>query len=319
MKQIYCLLLTTCYLLLLSRPVPAQATAQGSADAPDIRLEEEAFNFGIIQEGEKAHHKFIISNKGNKELIIEKVRTTCGCTSSMLGSKNVPAGGTTEVELIYDSKGRPGGFSKTAYIHSNDPDEPQKKLVISGDVKKKLEPAKISLEESVDVGVIEAGRPNRIELKIANTGGQDLIITQIKEGRFTTTGDSPPTIAGGSSYNLSLSISSPKKGVLSDTIAIISNAGRKEVAISGYLLEGSRGILISNWSKNSLHQLRIKNEAFPKIKLLGIEGPASLSKEEIGEGEEAVLKLAPPKDGREAELILKIAIPYEGIKKTEGK
>jgi len=240
MRQIHYLLLTT-YLLFLVHPV----LAQPALDAPDIYTEEDSFNFGLIEEGEKPDHKFIVGNRGNKDLAIERVRTTCGCTSAILGSKTVAPGQTTEVKLTYDSKGRPGKFNRQAYIHSNDPDEPAKKITISGDVVKRTpEPAKISLEGSLDIGVIEAGNPNRTELKITNAGGQDLIILEIEEGRHTTTDteDSPPTIAPGSSYNLKLSISSPKKGVLSDTIVIISNAGRKEVAISGYLLEGSRGI-----------------------------------------------------------------------------
>lgn len=304
-------LLFASLLLFLANPLMAQTKIEVAAPqiaVADIHLEEEAFDFGVIKEGENASHKFTINNKGNKELIIEKVRTTCGCTSSMLGSKNVPPGGTTEVELIYNSKGRPGGFSKAAYIHSNDPDEPQKKLTISGRVEKQLKPAEISLEESVDVGVIGAGGKKEIELKIANAGDQDLIITEIKEGQLTTTGDSPPTIAGGGSYNLKLSISPGKKGVLNDTITIISNVGRKEVKISGYAVEdSSRGILISNWSTGG--QLRIKNDAFSNIKLLGIEGSGSLSKEEIGEGEEAVLRLTAPQERGDTEVILKIAVP----------
>lgn len=65
MRQIHYLLLTT-YLLFLVHPV----LAQPALDAPDIYTEEDSFNFGLIEEGEKPDHKFIVGNRGNKDLAI---------------------------------------------------------------------------------------------------------------------------------------------------------------------------------------------------------------------------------------------------------
>lgn len=61
MRQIHYLLLTT-YLLFLAHPVLAQT----ALDAPDIYLEEESFSFGLIEEGEKPDHKFIVGNRGRQ-------------------------------------------------------------------------------------------------------------------------------------------------------------------------------------------------------------------------------------------------------------
>jgi hypothetical protein len=40
---------------------------------PKIAFDEEVFNFGEVMQGEVVEHTFLFQNKGNEELVIEKV------------------------------------------------------------------------------------------------------------------------------------------------------------------------------------------------------------------------------------------------------
>src|SRR5947209_1999120 len=57
-------------------PAPSQA-------APQITFDHTVFDFGRVKQGEKPTHSFGFSNSGNWDLVIEKVRTTCGCTAAV--------------------------------------------------------------------------------------------------------------------------------------------------------------------------------------------------------------------------------------------
>jgi len=44
--------------------------------APDIFVKDRIWDFGIIEQHKVITHEFIIQNKGNADLIIEKVRSS---------------------------------------------------------------------------------------------------------------------------------------------------------------------------------------------------------------------------------------------------
>ncbi len=58
----------------------ASADGKKSTDLPEIKFEEEVFDFGKITQGEKVSHSFAFTNTGNKNLIISNAQGSCGCT-----------------------------------------------------------------------------------------------------------------------------------------------------------------------------------------------------------------------------------------------
>ncbi len=106
-----------------------------SAKNPNLTLSEEQWNFGTIIQGEKAAHIFKIKNTGDAELIIYNVRTSCGCTATLLSSNNILPGKTAELNVSFNSEGYRDSFTKQVYLSSNDPEEPHKTITISGLIK----------------------------------------------------------------------------------------------------------------------------------------------------------------------------------------
>ena len=57
---------------------PAVVQAQ---PGPDITVDKEVLDLGVVYSGGSAEGTFTISNQGDSMLIIKEVRTSCGCTS----------------------------------------------------------------------------------------------------------------------------------------------------------------------------------------------------------------------------------------------
>jgi hypothetical protein len=107
---------------------------ENSATAPIIYFPETQHDFGKVNEGDKVDYTFRFVNKGESQLTIKDIKTSCGCTAALLSQDKLEPGkeGTLKVEL--DTKNRSGKMSRTITIQSNDPKDPAKILTIYADV-----------------------------------------------------------------------------------------------------------------------------------------------------------------------------------------
>ena len=124
------------YLPLLVLFVACQAQAQPGPSVlgePNISVDQEVYDFGVIQKGADGQCTFTITNTGSDPLIISKCDKTCGCTVPKCSKEPIVSGGTSEVLVTYDTN-RVGPFNKAVKVHTNDPDEPLKMLRIKGEV-----------------------------------------------------------------------------------------------------------------------------------------------------------------------------------------
>lgn len=97
-------------------------------------FEETEFDFGMVDQGEKVTHVYKFSNTGDEPLIISNAKGSCGCTVPSWPKEPIPVGGTGEIEVQFDSKGKKNKQSKRVTITANT--EPaQTFLTIKGEVK----------------------------------------------------------------------------------------------------------------------------------------------------------------------------------------
>lgn len=121
---------------------PGAQNAQVSAEqtAPvgpttTIAFEETDFDFGSIKEGEKVKHTYKFKNTGKEPLVISSAKGSCGCTVPKWPSEPIAPGGTGQIDVEFDSKGKPGKQTKRVTVVANT--EPaQTFLNISGNVEK---------------------------------------------------------------------------------------------------------------------------------------------------------------------------------------
>ncbi len=102
-----------------------------------IRLSQDTWGFGAIQRGRQTSHVLVISNVGQKTLHIAQVRSSCTTCSVVEGYRQfLEPGESTEIKVTFKAEGRKGRVTKTVYIDSDDPGQPQVVFRLTGIVEK---------------------------------------------------------------------------------------------------------------------------------------------------------------------------------------
>jgi hypothetical protein len=84
-----------------------------------ITLEKKSHDFGTIEEGVQATITFTFKNTGNAPLVLNSVKASCGCTTPKWTKEPIAPGEEGVITAIYNSKGRPGNFTKTITVKHN--------------------------------------------------------------------------------------------------------------------------------------------------------------------------------------------------------
>ena len=100
--------------------VNVSSSAEGKTNnLPDIKFDEEEFDFGKIIQGEKVSHSFYFRNTGKKNLIISSASGSCGCTVPEWPKEPVLPGESGKIDVVFSSDGKSGYQEKTITIVSN--------------------------------------------------------------------------------------------------------------------------------------------------------------------------------------------------------
>lgn len=81
--------------------------------------ENTLYNFGTIKQGEVVNYTFKFTNSGTEDLIIQSTSASCGCTVPQHTKTPVPPGGTGEIVVRFDSKGKNGQQSPVITVVAN--------------------------------------------------------------------------------------------------------------------------------------------------------------------------------------------------------
>ncbi len=126
------------FLILLTLLFTTDSYAQQSGKSRKqgvIEFEKTSIDFGFFPvTSPKQVATFKFTNKGNGKLVINKVRTTCGCTVANYPKNYIKPGGKGEISVVYDGKGRlKGKFSKAITVYT-DKGKTSTRLTISGNM-----------------------------------------------------------------------------------------------------------------------------------------------------------------------------------------
>lgn len=100
--------------------VNVSASAEGkNSDVPDIKFDEEEFDFGKIIQGEKVSHSFYFRNIGKKNLIISSASGSCGCTVPEWPKEPILPSQSGKIDVVFSSDGKSGYQEKTVTIVTN--------------------------------------------------------------------------------------------------------------------------------------------------------------------------------------------------------
>ena len=109
-------------------------TPQELASAPAVAFDESVFDFGSITAGTPVEHEFVFTNKGKTDLIIRKVKASCGCTTIDPAVKIVKPGQSSSIKANFHTDNYSGRQTKTITVITNDPKNANVSLRITGTV-----------------------------------------------------------------------------------------------------------------------------------------------------------------------------------------
>ncbi|MDD4149542.1 MAG: DUF1573 domain-containing protein [Bacteroidales bacterium] len=109
-------------------------TADELAQAPKIEFDDTQFDFGTIKQGEKSTHNYSFKNSGKSDLIIRKIKASCGCTATNPEKMVIKSGETSHLTVTFNSNGKRGRQNKTITVITNDPQQSSVVLKVIGNV-----------------------------------------------------------------------------------------------------------------------------------------------------------------------------------------
>ncbi len=89
-----------------------------------------SYDFGDLKKGVPVQHEFRFRNAGAEPLVLEVVRTSCGCTALDWEDTVVPPDSTGSIRVEYDAK-RSGWFRKKITVFFEGQRKPER-LYIQG-------------------------------------------------------------------------------------------------------------------------------------------------------------------------------------------
>ncbi|MCB0733645.1 MAG: DUF1573 domain-containing protein [Flavobacteriales bacterium] len=111
--------------LLIAIGFAAAGTAQdakvsvNSDGGAKLKFDKTEHDFGTVKEGTQATVTFKFKNEGTEPLVLTSVQASCGCTTPKWTKEPIAPGDYGEVTAIYNSKNRPGNFTKTITVRHN--------------------------------------------------------------------------------------------------------------------------------------------------------------------------------------------------------
>jgi hypothetical protein len=183
----------TCLNWILLSWIAISTYAQG-----ELKFQKISHDFGQLEEGIQAKMEFIALNTGDKPVHILSAQPSCGCTVSEFTKSPIDPGKTGRVNLLYNTSGRPGSFTKSVTV-STDGKTPVHILSIQGSVLPKSElvavdPEKLKRSPRIALsakeysfGKLEKGKMASTSFIVKNEGKSDLRISSLSSPCQCTT------------------------------------------------------------------------------------------------------------------------------------
>lgn len=104
-----------------------QREKEEAGNITSLKFDKLVHDFGDVVSEEENLTSFMVTNTGDKPLIISDVSTTCGCTTPKKPEKPIPPGATDEIQVTFKSKpSQKNEIKKTVTITANTPERVHK-------------------------------------------------------------------------------------------------------------------------------------------------------------------------------------------------
>jgi len=84
-----------------------------------MEFEQDVFNFGTITQGEMIKNVFVFTNTSDVPLVISNAKGSCGCTVPEWPKEPIMPGESSQLVVVFSSKGKKGTQAKKVTITAN--------------------------------------------------------------------------------------------------------------------------------------------------------------------------------------------------------
>ena len=215
---------------------------------PKLSISEEEWDFGIVKSDEKPTHVFLVKNEGGEDLLINRVRSSCGCLEASISSKKISPGKPAELKATFDTTGYRGKIRKDIYIKSNNPEDKgtEKKISVFIEIEHQIEPIIIVSQNEWNLGLISQEEKPVLDFTIENKGDEDLVIEKLDIYKHIIHNIKLPLIISpGEKFKVTFVYDSSghELGEIREAVIIFSNDPQKKsipFLIHGYIKEKAK-------------------------------------------------------------------------------
>lgn len=125
-----CLLALAGIVLFPAEGLSASSTWMG----PELFVDAPVHHFGVARQQERLEHSFLMQNRGQTDLIIEDVRSTCDCTVGDIRKRRVPPGWAVPLKVVLETRRYQGSLKRAIELQTNDPKSPVVQLEVKARV-----------------------------------------------------------------------------------------------------------------------------------------------------------------------------------------
>jgi len=133
---------------------PNESDTKGSRSGPNLYVDKTVIDLGEIRTDKIVEAKFLLKNTGKSDLIIRRIKTSCGCTTPNIEDGAVIASGKSRELLIkFNPVDKEGHVRHTILLTTNDEEKPETAIRIIGNVIKNYDNLTI-IPESLSLGLL---------------------------------------------------------------------------------------------------------------------------------------------------------------------
>src|SRR3984893_8439479 len=242
---------------------------------PKIQIDNPLYDFGSATETTMVNHTFKLKNAGHSRLVINHVKTSCGCTAATPNKNTLAPGEETEITVGFDTRFQKGHQVRTITAFTNDPNTPQAIMTMQGIVKQQVS----ATPSDVAFGKVKQGTEVTKEVLITDlTGRKDpFTVTEVTNSNpaIKVTKENRPDGKPGVLLKITLTKAMPV-GTFDDTVKLTTNRIPFQADVFGQVTGGlsvapaqvSFGIVPHG--QEAVRMVKLTNEGSKPIKVLGI-------------------------------------------------
>jgi hypothetical protein len=171
-------------------PIPPPPPDAGPP--PKIRFASESVDFGTILQGAEPTQTFSVQNTGAGLLRIIDIAAGCGCAAILPDRREIPAGGSGEIQVTFKSGSYEGPQHKTVTVRCNDPEMPVVMLHLRANVK----PMFVFDPPLLNFGEMERGSEKTMEVTVRETQGKPFTLESVTANQPGTRAEALPEAGG---------------------------------------------------------------------------------------------------------------------------